>query len=337
MRVKEAAGGSVKTFPEESKLTMKNPITRRNWLKLASVAALGWPTFANAKTDLRAAAKKNLKLAIFSGTYSQFPVEEAARRMKADGFHGVILEYAFADVQFNTHAPDWEALEKMKKALAKNDLKIAALYAYYNVVDPDVERRQRGEARMNFLISNWRRFGCPIVCTETGTLNEKSEWADSPENETEKGYLACRAAIEKLAHAAEKSGAVISIEAYWRNVIGSAVRAERLFHEVNSPALKLVMDPCNYFRKEELPQMDAVLDDMFGRVGKQIVIAHAKDVKAAANGTDLPAAGKGVLDYPLFLRLLAKLDREVFLAIEHLTFEDVPRARDYVLSQFEKI
>jgi len=97
------------------------------------------------------------------------------------------------------------------------------------------------------------------------------------------------------------------------------------------------MDPCNYFRKEQLPQMQSVLRDIFRRVGKQTVLAHAKDVKASADGTDLPASGLGVLDYPLYLRLLAELDREMYLAIEHLTLDDMPRARDFVLSQFEKI
>ncbi|MBM3335705.1 hypothetical protein FJY63_13685 [Candidatus Sumerlaeota bacterium] len=72
-------------------------------------------------------------------------------------------------------------------------------------------------------------------------------------------------------------------------------------------------------------------------MGKQTVIAHAKDVKAADTGTELPAPGKGVLDYPLYLRLLAQLDREVYLAIEHLTLDDVPRARDFVLAQFDRI
>ena len=65
--------------------------------------------------------------------------------------------------------------------------------------------------------------------------------------------------------------------------------------------------------------------------------AHAKEVKVAANGTDRPAAGKGVLDYPLYLRLLAGFGREMNLVIEHLTLDDVPRARDYVLSQFDRI
>jgi sugar phosphate isomerase/epimerase len=138
-----------------------------------------------------------------------------------------------------------------------------------------------------------------------------------------------------LAKAAKKHGAVISIEAYWRNVIDSIARANRMLQDV--PSLKLVMDPCNYYRKDDLSRMDHMLEEMFRLMGKRIVLAHAKDVKASADGTDLPAAGQGVLDYPLFLRLLAGLNRELYVIIEHLTLEDVPRARDYVLSQFEKI
>jgi sugar phosphate isomerase/epimerase len=100
-----------------------------------------------------------------------------------------------------------------------------------------------------------------------------------------------------------------------------------------------VMDPCNFYRKADLANMQAMLNDMFQRVGKQTVLAHAKDVKGIANADDtaLPFAGDGVLDYPLYLRLLAKLDREIYLAVEHLSLPDGPAARDYVLAQFEKI
>jgi sugar phosphate isomerase/epimerase len=188
---------------------------------------------------------------------------------------------------------------------------------------------------MRVLIENWKQFGCPIVSTETGTFNDKSEWLESPENLTENGYQTCRAALVKLARAAGKTGAVLSIEPYWRNVIDSIPRAQRILRDV--PELKLVMDPCNYFRKEDLSRMDPMLEEMFRALGRQIVLAHAKDVKAAAEGTDLPASGQGVLDYPLFLRLLARLNRDLYLIIEHLTLEDVPRARDYVLSQFDRI
>jgi len=312
-----------------------NGLNRRDWLRVTGAAVLALPFVGSAAPDLRARARKNLKLGIFSGVYASLPLEEAARRMAADGFHSVVLQFAFADVQFDPLAPDWEKARLITRTLAKHHLKVAGLFGYYNVVDPDAARRQRGEQRMQVLIENWKQFGCPIISTETGSFNDKSEWVESPENGTESGYQTCRAALDKLARAAKKTGAVISIEPYWRNVIDSIVRTQRVVRDV--PGLKLVMDPCNYYRKEELSRMDPMLEEMFRLLGKQIVLAHAKDVKASADGTDLPASGQGVLDYPLFLRLLAGLDREVDLIIEHLTLDDVPRARDYVLSQFEKI
>lgn len=257
--------------------------------------------------------------------------------MKADGFDGVVLEFAFKDVRFDPWAPDWDAASRITDALQRHDLKVAALYGYYNVIHPDVAQRRRGEERMLFLIENWRRLGSPHICTETGTFNSQSEWIESPKNDTEEGFVECREALSRLAKAAEKTGAVVAIEAYWRNVISSAARTERLFREVKSRSLKLVMDPCNYFRKEDLPRMDSMLQEIFKRVGKQTVLAHAKDVKAAASGTDLPAAGLGVLNYPLYLHLLSELNKDLFLAIEHLSLEGVPRARAFVLSQFERI
>jgi sugar phosphate isomerase/epimerase len=310
-------------------------VSRRDWLRITGAAALGLPLVAHAASDPRAKARRNLKLGVFTGVYASLPLEEAARRIAADGFHGVVLEYVFADVQFDPWAPDWDKARLIRQTLAKHNLKIAGLFGYYNVVDPDPARRRRGEQRMQVLIENWKQFGCPIISTETGTLNDKSEWLESSENLTESGYRACRAALERLARTAKKSGAVISIEPYWRNVIDSIARSQRVLHDV--PGLTLVMDPCNYFRKEDLSRMDPMLEEMFRLMGKQIVLAHAKDVKASADGTDLPASGQGVLDYPLYLRLLAGLNREVFLIIEHLTLEDVPRARDYVLGQFEKV
>ena len=310
-------------------------LNRRDWLRVTGAAVLGFPLVSSAAPDLRARARKNLKLGVFTGVYASLPLEEAARRIAADGIHGVVLDFAFADVKFDPSAPDWDKARLITSTLAKHDIKIVGLFGYYNVVDPDAARRQRGEQRMQVLIENWKQFGCPVISTETGTFNDKSEWIESPENATEQGYQACRAALERLTKAAKKTGAVISIETYWRNVIDSIARAERVMRDV--PGLKLVMDPCNFYRKEDLSRMDPMLDEMFRLLGKKIVLAHAKDVKASADGTDLPASGKGVLDYPLYLHLLASLNRELCLVIEHLTLEDVPRARDYVLSQFEKI
>jgi len=319
----------------------KHGCSRRDCLKTVGTAALGAAAFgvtsrAATASDLPAKAEAQIKLGIVADVYSQLPLEDAVRRIRADGFSSVLTNFAFADIRFDPWSPDWEAAKKITSCFERHGVRIAALYGYYNVVDPDPARRQRGEARMAFYIANWKRFGCPVISTETGTFNRTSEWLDAPENATEEGYTQCRIAFERLARAAEKTGAIVAIEAYWRNVIASIERAARLFRDVPSPALKLVMDPCNLFRREELPQIQPMLQEMFRQLGDRIVVAHAKDVRAAAEGTDLPAAGQGVLDYPLYLRLLAQLNRPMDLIVEHLTLPDVVRTRDFVLGQFEK-
>jgi hypothetical protein len=40
------------------------------------------------------------------------------------------------------------------------------------------------------------------------------------------------------------------------------------------------MDAANIFREGELPLLDEILDEAFGLLGEDIVIAHAKDVKS---------------------------------------------------------
>lgn len=301
---------------------------RRDLLKAA--AAL-WLSARSAWSGERQAPKASLlKLGVTTQLYASLPLERAVSEIKDAGFQGVLCNYTFADVRFDALNPDWAAAEKIASGFERQGIEIVAVFGYQNLVAPDPARRQEARTRMENLIKNWRRLGCANISTETGTLNAKSQWLGSPENSTEEAYQRFRAAIGDLVGLAEKSGAVISIEPYWRNIIDSVDRAERLFRDISSSSLKLVMDPCNYLRKEDLPRQGAVLEEMFRRLGKQIVVAHAKDVAPADDGTSLPAAGKGVLDYPLYLRLLAQLGRPMHLLLEHLTLDDLPRASRFV-------
>ena len=131
---------------------------------------------------------------------------------------------------------------------------------------------------------------------------------------------------------------MLTIEPYWRNIIGSIERAERLFREVHSPALRLVMDPCNFFRKEDLPRMKPMLEAMFSAPrATRSRSPTPRTSRLRPRGPTCPPPGLGVLDYPLFLRLLAGLDRPLLLVVEHLKRAEVTRVRDFVQGQFERI
>lgn len=320
-------------------------MNRRQFLKAAGVgaAAMMIPSGAAGQETrpqelpLREKARRNIKLGIFTSVYAGLPLEQAARRMHDDGFSCVVLQCHFKDVQFDPLKPDWEALDRITAELKKNDLEVAGLYGYYNVIDPKPERLQEGQARFEALAKYWKRFGSPIISTETGSYDLESQFADHPKNHAEEGYSAVRGAFQHLVRVCQKTAAVVAIEPYWHNCIDSIEKAERLFRDVPSPSLKLTMDPCNYFRNSQIPMMGGMLDEMFKRLGSQVVIAHAKDIRVTDTGQDHPAAGRGSLDYPRYLRHLARLDRPIHLIIEHLELADVPRARDYVKAQMEKI
>ena len=54
-------------------------------------------------------------------------------------------------------------------------------------------------------------------------------------------------------------------------------RARRLLDEIDSPWLKVVIDPANLLRPgEHGPSLPEILDEAFDWLGPDIVLAHAK-------------------------------------------------------------
>jgi sugar phosphate isomerase/epimerase len=116
-------------------------------------------------------------------------------------------------------------------------------------------------------------------------------------------------------------------------VVDTAEKAARLIREIGSSALWVVMDPANYFHPEMLPRMEEVLREAVEPVGGRIALAHAKDVLPPPPGGEecvRPAAGTGLLDYPLYLRLLQEHGYAGGLIMHSLSEEEVPAAARFL-------
>jgi sugar phosphate isomerase/epimerase len=84
-----------------------------------------------------------------------------------------------------------------------------------------------------------------------------------------------------------------------------------------------------------LSRMQAVLEEVFARVGHVIALAHAKDVRLPEPGRDecvRPAAGTGVLDYTSYIRLLRESGYDGALVMHSLTEAELPASKAYVES-----
>lgn len=286
---------------------------------------------------------------IFTGYYPA-PVDEVISQVKEDGFSCVQLDVSFKDCdaakEYLTKTKAREIRDKFRDA----NLPVIAVSAYTNVVHHDPEVRKRNIAYIKMMMERALDLGCPYVASETGTYHPDSDWVWDDRNGTEEAYQEAAEIIYDLVKFGKEVGAVFIVENYVNNVIGNIQRVQRLFRDINMPNLKLICDPTNYFTPDNMNDIDGQLRQIFDVLSDNMVIAHAKDillskdigVKQAdidadeshvfrgAGGVELPAAGLGVLNYDLYVSLLAKYHPNIPLVIEHVDNGDIPRAKRFV-------
>jgi sugar phosphate isomerase/epimerase len=294
-----------------------------------------------------------IQLGIFTG-YFPYDLATCAQKIRDLGFNTVQLDLHFKDVDLTAGQITPEKAKRVADTFRGRELPICAISAYTNIVHPDPAHREANVSYLKEIIRNARRFGTPYVISETGTFNRESEWNHDPHNRTEDAYEQVHAVLADLAQTAYDHGATFLLETYVNNVIGSVRETVRVFSDITSPGLGLLMDPTNYFDAHNIDDMDVVLNEVFDTLADRVHIAHAKDVKhagedksekhadigdedALASHTfrgvgeiELPAAGLGSLNYDLYLRRLAEHHPNIPLIIEHLDEADVPRAKRFL-------
>ena len=291
-----------------------------------------------------------IQVGIFTG-YFPYGLEETAARIRAHGFNTVQLDLAFKDMDLDTDQIDKGKCKRIRETFRAHDLPVCCVSGYTNIVHPDPAERKRRLDHLKAIIRHARDLGSPYVISETGTFNPESDWVAHPRNKTEEGYEIARDIIADLVQEAYDHGAVFLLETYVNNVIGSVEETLRLFADIDSPSLGLLMDPTNYFEAHNIGKMDAVLNQIFDSLTDKIRISHAKDVKSAGadksekhaaidadeshtfrgvGEIELPAPGLGALNYDLYLKRLAVKHPNIPIIIEHLDETDVPRAKRFV-------
>jgi len=115
----------------------------------------------------------------------------------------------------------------------------------------------------------------------------------------------------------------------------SADQNLELLAAIDRPAMAVHLDVVNILNTP-LRAFDtaAVLRDCFDKLGGHIRCCHGKDIAIADQLTvhlNEVAPGQGLLDYPLFLRELSRLDPDTPLMLEHMkTAEAYRAAAEYV-------
>jgi four helix bundle protein len=260
------------------------------------------------------------KLGIFAKTFARPTIEETLDAVVGRGLTCIQFNYSCAGLPILPEEISPELARRIGEAVRTRSLEMAAVSGTFNMIHPQADKLENGFRGLSTIAATCSHIGTRIITLCTGTRDASDMWRAHPENDSKEAWRDLLVAMERCVEIAERFDVLLGIEPELANVINSAAKARRLLDEMKSPRLKIVMDGANLLHPTDLPRAGAIWEEAFDLLANEMVIAHAKDL--TANG-QFVAAGKGVLDYDLYLTLLHSVNFDGPLILHGLAEDDV--------------
>ena len=228
------------------------------------------------------------------------------------------------------------SVDEVRQEIDDRDIHIVALSGTYNMIDPDIEKRNTGLQMLRHIAAQCEPLGTSVITLCTGSRDPHSMWRAHPDNNSESAWKDLVESMQQALKVAEEFKVTLAFEPEVSNVIDSAQKAHRLLDEMGSGYLKVVMDGANIFHEGDLPKMYDILDEAFELLGEDIALAHAKDLNRDGHAGNL-AAGTGLLDYDQYIGLLNKIGYEGAVVLHGLTEEQVPFCVNFLQEKIDTL
>ena len=287
----------------------------RNVMQAAAFCGLGMSS-----TPLPAAPAKprsRLKIGISTLGFAELTNAALGRELAAAGIRTVQLFLNQIDSRFwkyngRSDVSSLGAARCKEIATAYRDTGVAihSVGVYTNLIHPDEAERKANLAYFEAMMEIGGHMGVRMFVTEAGHYyNPKEPAPVIPLEFQDKVWPRMIATARQLADLAAKHDAKLLFEPFYRGFLASAKRLRLFLEEVQSPRVRVLLDPANLIELNDL-------DEMFQQLARLIDCHHAKDRKLHTD-TGV-AAGKGDLDYRRFVALAAQHTPDAPLVLEYV-------------------
>ncbi len=264
-------------------------------------------------------------------------IDAVAEAVSSYGLNAVQLNLQSAGLASLPDELPVETACAIGSAFKSRGLEVSAVSGSFNSIHPDAGVRNEGVRRIALLSSRCRWLGTSIITVCTGRRDAENMWRRHPANDDPEAWRDLVDTIHHLLEATAPSEVTLAFEPETANVVNSAAKARRLIEEIASPRLRVVLDPANLVSPEGLGDTAGVIERAFQHLSPYIVLAHAKDVAAPLPGDEdcrRVSAGKGVLDYRLYLKFLQSSGYEGALILHDLEEHEIPGCRELIRRRF---
>jgi sugar phosphate isomerase/epimerase len=244
-----------------------------------------------------------MDIGIFAKTFSRKTLDATLNAVRAHNIKYVQFNMACVGLPSMPEEIHSGLRDRIRRALAVRGLRMSAVSGTFNMIHPDAVKRRDGLRLLNVLASSCRDMGTSIITLCTGTRDPDDMWRRHADNDSPDAWKDLLDSMSEANQIAKENDVTLAFEPEVANVVDSAKKGRQLLDDIGSPRLKVIMDGANLFHAGELPRMREILDEAFALLGRDIVLAHAKDLSCDGEAGH-EAAGTGLLDYDHYLALL---------------------------------
>jgi len=245
-----------------------------------------------------------MRLGIFAKTFPGNDPNSVLAAVANAGYAATQYNLACSGLPSMPDSVGNDATDAVRRASGAAKVELVALSGTFNMIHPDPKVRATGLRSLAMVIDAAKRMGAPLVTLCTGTRDPDDQWRAHPDNGTPEAWSDLLFSMETALDFAEAAGVDLGVEPELANVVSSAKIASHLIDALKSPRVKIVFDAANLFEREGSSERRFIIERALDQVGDHIVMAHAKDRNEDGS---FATAGKGVIDYPHYLRALREV------------------------------
>ena len=288
-------------------------ISRRTFLQNAGRAAVVSAAYAARPAAGAATPSPSMRLGGPIFVTSEDP-GELARAHRALGYRA-----AYAP---NVSLKDKDRIRAIVKEFAAQDVILAEVGAWFNLLDPDAEKRRRNLEKVTEQLALAEELGARCCVDIAGSFNPDVWYGPHPDNLSSRSFDATVENARKVIDAVKPQRTTFTLEMVGWCLPTGPDDYLKLIKAIDRKAFAVHLDAYNAVNSPaRIYNNGALIRDCFAKLGRWIVSCHAKDlaweIEMQVHFKEV-VPGRGVIDYRTFLSELAKLPVAAPFMLEHL-------------------
>jgi sugar phosphate isomerase/epimerase len=237
---------------------------------------------------------------------------------------------------------DGDRVRAIRTAYAAEQVVIAEVGAWRNMLDPDAQKRADNLRYVTERLALADLVEARCCVDIAGSYNPTVWYGAHPKNLSQEFFDATVENCRKVIDAVKPRKTTFSIEMMGWSLPDGPDSYLKLIRAVDRPTFAVHMDVCNAINSpDRFYRNSAFIKECFAKLGKWIVSCHAKDLawipEYNVHFREV-VPGKGQMDYETYLGELSKLPVEAPLMLEHLqTAEEYTEGKNYIRSVGDRI